>query len=257
MSNSPQAAGPEYYIRGPNDTEARGPFVIEQLVSLVENGQVDSETLYYNAATEQWALINSNDELRNVLFPQKKKLAVKAKENVKALNVQQEEHKPITVEQMLAAAEGRTDETKDRRDPIIEQGRCAKIGMYSALVMCLLSAAALVLPHIDIVMAFDFKRIIRQPAIIFGLADLAFVIFLGLGVAAMYPVIRFRAALGLGFLGLFYWLQEQPALALAVSVGSAGLYLSTVFLSYIPTIFAALVGLGGMGLFAYYLVLVF
>ena len=256
MSNTPEQAAPEYYIRGPNDTEARGPFTVEQLASLAETGQLDSETLYYDAAVEQWALLGSNEELRTAIFPQKKKLVVKAKENVKALNVQKEEHKAITVEQMLAAAEGRTEDTKDKRDPLIEQGRCAKIGMFSALLMCLLSAASLILPHIDIVMSADVGRIVKQPGVLFGLVDVICVVFLALGVAAMYPLIRFRAALGAGYFALIFWLQDQPTLALAVAAGSAGLYFSTVFLSYIPTIAAALVGIGGMGLFAYHLIMV-
>jgi hypothetical protein len=59
--------------------------------------------------------------------------------------------------------------------------------------------------------------------------------------------------LGVGFLGVLFWLQDQPMLALAVVVGSAGMYFCTVFLTYLPIFTAALMGLAGMGGFAYFM----
>ena len=38
----------EIYIRNASDTEARGPFNLEQLTSLAENEQVTRETVFYN-----------------------------------------------------------------------------------------------------------------------------------------------------------------------------------------------------------------
>ena len=245
----------EYYIRGAEETEARGPFTVDQLVTLGEVGQITPETLYYEAATEQWATFASNEELKSAVFPSKKKLTVKPKEKIATLNVAQEEHKPITVEQMLAAAEGRTEDTKDKRNLIVAQNISARIGMYSALVMFLLSAAALLLPYADILLAVNVAKIAVQPFIYLGLIDVLCVILLALGMAAVYPFIRFRAMLGIGFLGLLFLLQGQPTIALAVTVGSVGMYFATVFLSYAPVISAAVLGLAGIGGFAYFMLL--
>ena len=57
---------------------------------------------------------------------------------------------------------------------------------------------------------------------------------------------RFRAVFGLGFLGFLFWSSGQHTAFLAVSAGAAGLYFSTIFLSYIPLAIAAAAGLGGM-----------
>jgi hypothetical protein len=241
----------EFYVRGINDTEARGPFTVEQLVTLGETGQIDTETLYYEAVTEQWATFGSNDELKNAVFPPRKKLTVKPKEQVASLNVMREEHRPITVEEMLADAEGHTEETKDKRNLIEVQDRSAKIGMYAGLVVFLLSSTALLLPHADVIVAMDYQKVATQPLLILGVVDLICAVLLGLGMAAIYPFVRFRAALGLGFLGLLYWLQDRPLIALAVVVGSVGMYFCTVFLRYAPVITAALLGLVGMGGFAF------
>lgn len=243
----------EYYIRGINDTEARGPFTVEQLVTLGETGQIDTETLFYDAATEQWATIGSNVELKNALFPQKKKLTFKPKESIQDLNIQKEEHRPITVDQILAAAEGRTEETKDMRSRIAAQHNAARIGLYAGLIIFLLSTAALLLPNVEIVSSFDPNAIVKQPLILLGLVDLACSVLLGLEVVNAYPFIRFRAAFGLGFLSVFFWSQSHPHVVLAVAAGSVGMYLCTVFVSYVPVITAALLGLVGIGGFAFYM----
>ncbi|HYP18287.1 MAG TPA: DUF4339 domain-containing protein [Opitutus sp.] len=62
----------EFYIRNESDTEARGPFTIEQLSSLIDSGQLTPATLYYEATTEQWTTIEANAELKATLFPAKK-----------------------------------------------------------------------------------------------------------------------------------------------------------------------------------------
>lgn len=243
----------EYYIRGINDTEARGPFTVDHLVTLGDTGQIDAETLFYDAATEQWSTISSNEELRNAVFPPKRKLEVKPKNNVTTLNVPKEEYKPITVQQMLAAAEGRTEETRDKRHFMMTQLMSAKIGMYAALLIFVLSAGALILPHIEIVMALNFEKIAEEPLIYLGFIDLVCVVLLALGMVAAYPFIRFRAALGAGFLGLLFISQDQPLVAMAVACGSLGLYLCTIFLTYISVIAAAVLGLAGIGGFAYFM----
>jgi hypothetical protein len=236
-----------------DDTEARGPFTVEQLITLGETGQIDAETLFYDAATEQWSTISSNEQLKEAVFPQKKKLSFKPREAIQDLNIQKEDHRAITVEQILAAAEGRTEETKDMRSRVDAQHRAARIGLYSGLIIFLLSTAALLLPNIETVSTFDPVSIAKQPLLLLGLVDLACSVLLGLEVVNAYPFIRFRAAFGLGFLSVIFWSQGHPHVAMAIVVGSVGMYFCTVFVSYVPVITSALLGLAGIGGFAYFM----
>ena len=119
----------EYYIREASENEARGPFNMEQLVSLAETGQVTVDTLWYDPAIEDWAVIGTNDDLKGMLFPEKRKLRMKVKEIIPQ-SKKEDNLAPITVEDMLAGAEGRTAETKDKVDPSIMQGHAARIGMW-------------------------------------------------------------------------------------------------------------------------------
>src|SRR5262245_3459894 len=106
----------EIYIRNATETEARGPFNPQQVADLAEAGQVTAETLVYDASTEQWVSLNSDPILMAVVFPEKKKLSLKNKE-IKSLNQPVEQTRAITVDDMLAAAEGRTVDTRGKGDP--------------------------------------------------------------------------------------------------------------------------------------------
>ena len=243
----------EYYVRGVDDTEARGPFTVEQLVTLGDSGQIDTETLFYDATTEQWATISSNEQLKEAVFPKKKKLGFKPRAAIQDLNIEKQDHRAITVEQILAAAEGRTEETKDMRSHLEAQHQAARIGLYGGLIIFLLSTAALLLPNIETVSTFDPASFAKQPLILLGLVDLACSVLLGLEVVRAYPFIRFRAAFGLGFLCILFWSQGHPHVVMAIAVGSVGMYFCTVFVSYIPVITSALLGLAGIGGFAYFM----
>lgn len=241
----------ELYIRNANETEARGPFSADQVGSLAEAGQVTAETLVYDAGTEQWVALSAKPELMALVFPEKKKLVLKAKE-IKTLNKPDENAKAITVNDMLAAAEGRTDETKDKGDPQIAMMKAAKIGMIGATVTVLLAAAAEILPSTDVLLSGDPLKIVGSPLVVLGVLDVLLTIMLGLGMATIYPFVRFRAALGFGLAGFIFYAQGLGLPFMQVAIGSAGLYLCTVFVSIVPAVIAAAAGIGGMGTLAWY-----
>lgn len=243
-------ANQEIYVRGASDAEARGPFAMEQLVSLVEAGQVTTETYFYDAVTEQWLLISSSPEMKTLLWPEKKKMGFKQKEFKVVNDDKASSESPITVQQFLAAAEGKTEDTKDKQDKSIMMMNASIWGTRSAALISLLSAAALILPGMDAITTMDLAKIAEKPLVFLGAVDLVIGLLLLLGVISIYPFVRFRAVFGLGFMGFLFMTQEQLSPMIAVAAGSVGLYFCTIFLSYIPLAVAALVGLGGMAMLA-------
>jgi hypothetical protein len=242
----------EYYIREAAETEARGPFNLEQLASLADTGQVTSETLWYDPAVEDWALIGNNDDLKAALFPEKRKLRMKVREAQPTQKLH-DSVAPITIEDMLAGAEGRTAETKDKKDPAIMQAHAARIGMWSAVACLILAAAGEILPGADSIAAMDVNKILDQPLVFLGGIDLFVATMLGLGVVSFYPIVRFRAAAGLGLFGFVYFAQGMPTPILAVAGASAGLYLSTVFVEMLPVLVVSALGILGSAGTAYFL----
>ncbi|MBK9991731.1 MAG: DUF4339 domain-containing protein [Verrucomicrobia bacterium] len=244
----------EFYIRNASETEAHGPFTQEQLVSLAEAGKVDPQTLYYEAGSEQWVTIGANADLKAVIFPEKRRLTIKPKDRIDSVNVAADMAPPLSVDDMLAAAEGRTAETKSKRDKNIAFERAAAIGRYACIAMLFLSMAGLLMPSIEQLVSFDMMYLVSQPLVYFGLVDLFLMFVLLLGAVSTYPVIRFRCALGVGFLGIIFWCQGQIVPVITLSAGAIGLYLSTIFVSYIALALASGIGLAGMLAFAYYMV---
>ncbi len=234
----------EIYIRNATDTEARGPYGVEQLISLAETGGITAETLVYDATTEQWVTLGSNAELMAAIYPEKKKLLLKAKE-IKTLNKADENAKAITVDDMLAAAEGRTDDTSDKKNPEIAMMRAAKIGMWAVILTFVVSAAGEILPGVDALMALDPAQLIQHPLVLLGAVDVVLAVLLGLGMVNLYPFVRFRAALGFGLLGFIFYVQGHPVSLIEIAVASAGLYLCTIFVSLLPVIIAAAAGILG------------
>ena len=243
--------GTEIYIRNSNETEARGPFNVDQVSSLADAGQVTAETLVYDPTTEQWVALGDNANLMAAVFPEKKKLILKAKE-IKTLNQREENAKAITVNDMLAAAEGRTEDTLGKADPQIAMMRAAKIGMLGATLALLAAAAGEILPGTEALMSMDPAKLIAQPLVLLGVLDIILTVLLALGMASLYPLVRFRAALGLGLLGFMFYSQGMNMLLLHVAVGSVGLYLCTVVVSVIPAILVAAAGIAGMGTLSWY-----
>ena len=242
----------EYYIREAAETEARGPFNLEQLVSLAETGQVTVDTLWYDPALEDWAVIGASDEIKGLLFPEKRKLRMKVKEIIPQTR-REDSLAPITVQDMLAGAEGRTAETKDKVDPAIMQAHAARIGMWSAVACLVLASAGEVLPGADAIAAVDVNKILGQPLIFLGAMDLFIATMLGLGVVSFYPIVRFRAALGLGLFGFVFFAQGTPTPILAEAAAAVGLYLTTIWIDMLPVLVVSAIGVLGSAGTAYFL----
>lgn len=241
----------EFYIRKATETDARGPFTLEQLASLAETGQVDAETFYYDATTENWVAISANPTLIETLFPAKKSLRVKPKTDaqVKTLNVVNANDRPITVNDMLLAAEGRTPDTKDKADPAIAEGRAAGIGLYAGMSILFVTAIAYILPHIDVLFALDIGGILQNPLCLFGILNLALGVCLALGSVGVYPTVRFAAMLGFGFTGALFYLQGEMLPLVFSAVTALGLFFCTLLVSLPGAILAAALGfIGACGL---------
>ena len=243
----------EIYIRNASETEARGPFSIQQVADLAEAGQVTVETLVYDAENEQWLAINAKPELMGQIFPEKKKLTLKEKE-FSALNKPQENAKEISVNDMLAAAEGRTDDTRGKENPEISMARAARIGMYGAILGCLLAAAGEILPGMEVLTKFSTANLIAHPLVVLGGVDVVLAVLLVLGMVSLYPLVRFRAALGLGIAGFMLYAQGDMTPLGELAIGCAGLYLCTVMVKVVPAIISAAAAVGGFGLLGWYLI---
>ncbi len=244
----------EYYIRKEGDEDSRGPFTLEQLSSLVEAGQVDRKTFYYDANTEKWTEVQTNAELVATLFPVKKKLSVRPKENIRTINVSPNpQDKPITVEQMLAAAEGRTDETHARRDLSGELARNAMWGLRAMAFILLASAAGLLVSNMEVLGRMELVPIVTSPLILLGVLDLLLALLLLLEITSVYNLVRIRASIGVGFFAFYFLTLGEYRPFGAVVCASIALFALTMTSNVGAVLALGALGLAGMGGFAYFM----
>lgn len=242
----------EFYIRKNEETDARGPFTVEQLQSLVEAGQVDPETYYYDVDQEQWVQILGNDPLRTALFPEKKRLKLKPKENVQSLNAPAPgtpaaAQKAITVDEMLAAAEGKTPDSAGRRDPTIARAFAANISLKLATGTAFVMVAALATALGDALFAADLGILLGRPLFYVTVIDLLIGMILVLAVVEAYPFVRFRGMAGATFLAVYFLNAGNPTAAACAVASGVGLFILTLAVHLPVAILGGLLGIGGAG----------
>ena len=264
MSEEEETEVEEYYIRQPDSEDARGPFNMEKLSSLVEIDQVDKETLYYDDEKEEWLAFGDNSELASRVFPEKKKLILRAKsdEDMDMLNASEDEIEAISVSDMLAAAEGDTEETKHLKESAKWQEKAATLSMPVLGMIMFISAFNNIFPNYSVIMDIvddeNYLALLEKPLLLVGLWDLFLAIFLGLSVSDIFPMVRFRAMLGLGYFGFYHWGQwqtgdENSMIMMAAGImGSLGVFVCTLTLKMTLMIFFGACGLVGMGAYGYY-----
>lgn len=238
----------EIYIRFGDEAEARGPFTVEQLADMAAVGRVTAQTKVYDMRHEAWVELGSLPDLMSQAFPEKKKLTLKATPAPQAPGAQPEPA-PIKVDDLLAAAEGRTAETAAKADPEVARVRAARVGLYGAMAALAAAAAGEILPGLGAMFSSDGGGLLAHPFALPGLLDLGLAGMLALGVTGVYTLVRFRAALGLGLAGCILVLQGHSGVLPLLVLGCAGLYGCTIFTRLqlaVPSALAALAGWGGL-----------
>jgi hypothetical protein len=247
----------EYYIREPGTEEARGPFDEDKMTSLADAGQVTLETLYYDEASSNWVPVGGNANLKALLFPERKKLGLKKDSSeVKLINKPEDTKAPaITVDQMLAAAEGESKETKHLTEKRKSEEKAAALALPVLTVMMVLSGLANIIPHLsllhDVFANHKWMRLLEQPFTVVGLIDFFIALCLFLNVNGIFPIVRFRAMLGLGYFGYYYWSLGDPIGLMSALAAGLGLFVCTITLNLYLMILFAVLGVLGMGSLAW------
>ena len=271
----------EYYIRREGDEDASGPYDLDQITSLFEAGKLEKEAYVYDIDQEAWIIIEECEELMKVLFPEKKRLTLRSDDAPTQPQVEkdeeqsendaqtdepkkekkksgpklkrkaqvQEKKKAISVTAMLAQAEGRDSEDASGKSPIQRRAQSAFIGLRFTTLFTVGAAASMIFLKWDLVLAANFLNMMKSPYLVFAVVDLILAFLLLLQVTTVFPLVRFRAAIGLGTLSVLFLTSGDPLLAAANAVLCISIYFSTATLSIpraaIPCGIAGSLGLAG------------
>lgn len=236
----------EYYIRQPDSEDARGPFDLQKIADLVEAKQADKTTLYYDEEQDDWLPVWENIQMREVLFPEKKSLSLKAKEAVKnPLNV--DNLPEVSVNSMLAAAEGTSKETKHLKAKQKSLSKAGSVSLPAISVMLLFLTVTSVFADqrgiAEIWDTFDLTLFFTYPSLIFALFDGFAILCCLLGATEIYPFIRARALIALGYFGYTFWAWQDFPKFILMATSCLALYLCTISRSFVIISIIAIIGI--------------
>lgn len=247
----------DYYIRTPEQDESRGPFNISKLLTLAEAGQVTANTLYYDEEKEEWIPIALNEQLEAQVFPKSERLTLRiaqSKSDQSSTDDSTGDDK-IEVENMLKAAEADTQETRHLKQSQKSFERAVALASMALGLMMILSSISFLIPHIDAIQGAvnegTYANLINYPFLLLGIFDLIMAVLLLLSVTEVYPLLRGRSMLGLGFGVYVGWALGDPLLMLAFALGGAGVFLATVAQRLSIMVLAIIMGICGNGAIAY------
>ncbi|MBC2594274.1 hypothetical protein H5P28_08370 [Ruficoccus amylovorans] len=244
----------EFYIREADSEEARGPYSPERIADLLGAGRASAATLYYDEDREDWLPLSEGPAFQAILHPEQKRVQLKARDLPPVVEPAHHEPPPVTVDEMLAAAEGKSDETRHLRARENRMGKAAALSLPALVLMLALCAFTDIFPYWDIVMTIREERtwslLLEYPMLILGAVDLFFVLCCILSATDVFPLIRIRAMLGLGFFTYIFWAWGEFPQSLAVAVGSLSLYVCTATLNLYAMILFAILGVGSFGALA-------
>ncbi|MGE9294474.1 MAG: GYF domain-containing protein [Puniceicoccales bacterium] len=248
----------EYYIREVDSEEARGPFTLERLGDLIEAGRATPQTLYYDEEQDDWFPLSENEAFYPILNKEAKRIQLRRSDTASQSALPPapavKEPPPVTVDDMLAAAEGTSKETRYLRARQKRMNIAASLSLPALAVMMFLCVFTDIYPYWDTVQLLyserDWALLLEYPMLILGLVDVFFFICCILSATDVFPLLRVRAMLGLGFFTYIFWSWGELPQSLAVALGSFSIYVCTATLNlYAMVVFAAL-GIASFGALA-------
>ncbi|MEN8661889.1 MAG: hypothetical protein ACN4GF_12470 [Lentimonas sp.] len=248
---------PDYYIRTPEQDESRGPFDEMKLQTLGDAGQITENSLYYDETKEEWVPIALNKELCAEVFPQHEGLKLKVGKTEKEMKKAEAKKDPggLSVEGMLDAADGNTSEKRSIKQKEESFNKSVGVSAPGLGFMMMASAIFLLFPNFEILKtifnAGDYANIINFPFILLGLFDFIMGLMLFLAVTEVYPLLRGRGMITLGF-GIYVgWALADPILMGVSAAAGIGIFLATISKRYSLMLLALTLGIGGNGYLAY------
>ncbi|GHC08165.1 hypothetical protein [Cerasicoccus arenae] len=242
----------EYYIQEPGSEEAKGPYDVGRIADLIEAGKASETTLYYDEDREDWLPLMECEEIRLAVNPVQKPLSLRPKDISEDSLNHDDEHLPeLKVDQMLAAAEGNTDETRHLKKKHRAAETAAAISLPALAVIMLMAAIVDIWPNVAVISTIqedgDYGLLISHPLLVVGVADLFLTLCCILSVTDAFPLIRFRMMLGFGYFTYIFWSWGDQTMMIAVAVSSFAAWFCTITLNLYAMIACAVLGIVGMG----------
>ncbi|EDY80415.1 hypothetical protein VDG1235_29 [Verrucomicrobiia bacterium DG1235] len=196
--------------------------------------------------------VDSSDTQEGDASAPKEKSSEETKEsdNKKKKKPQAEEREKLEVTKMLALAEGRADDPSGK-SPREKQAAVAFFGLRFLTLFFVASILAMAFIEKDLILAANAIQMAKSPFIIVAVFDLIVVVTLLLQVTEVYPLLRFRAAIGAGLLSLLFYSSGDTILLLSNLLLMLSIYFCSAIIKIRFLIVFGATGLAGIFGYAY------
>lgn len=151
----------------------------------------------------------------------------------------------LEVTQMLAVAEGRANDPSGK-SPREKQAAVAFFGLRFLTVFFLCSVLAMAYIERDLIMTADALKMAKSPFLIIAAFDLIVAVTLLLQVTEVYPLLRFRAAIGAGLLSMLFYSSGDSILLASNLLLMGAIYFSSAIIKIRFLIGCGLTGVAGV-----------
>jgi hypothetical protein len=253
----------EYYIKQPNTDNSRGPLSLEQLVSMAETGTILEDTLLYDEISEKWRPFSTYTDLMPMVFPERKTLSLNRieaapTEDHVASEIAEGKIKPkVSTEDILAAAQGETKETRHIGQRKASKEKAAELAAPGIGTLLAISAVALIFPAKDIVIEAISTQsalfsVLLNPLLLLGLLLAACSVGIYLGLTEIFPLVRGLAAATVGMLLYLFWAWKNPFFAAYGAMMGTGIFLSTISTRQSWMLLNLLIGIAGASMLVFH-----
>lgn len=140
-----------------------------------------------------------------------------------------DERQKLEVTKMLALAEGRADDPSGK-SPREKQAAVAFFGLRFLTLFFIASILAMGYIEKDLVMTADAIAMAKSPYIVIAVIDLVITLTLLLQVTEVYPLLRFRAAVGAGLLTMLFYSSGDTLLLFSNLLLMGAIYFSSAII---------------------------
>ncbi|MDQ8200090.1 hypothetical protein QEH56_18145 [Pelagicoccus enzymogenes] len=140
-----------------------------------------------------------------------------------------DERQKLEVTKMLALAEGRADDPSGK-SPREKQAAVAFFGLRFLTFFFIASILAMGYIEKDLVMTADAIAMAKSPYIVIAVIDLVITLTLLLQVTEVYPLLRFRAAVGAGLLTMLFYSSGDTLLLFSNLLLMGAIYFSSAII---------------------------
>ncbi len=161
-----------------------------------------------------------------------------------------EKREKLEVTKMLALAEGRADDPSGK-SPREKQAAVAFFGLRFLTLFFISSILAMAYIEKDLVLTADAIAMAKSPFLIIAAFDLIVTVTLLLQVTEVYPLLRFRAAIGAGLLSMLFYSSGDTVLLISNLLLMAAIYFSSAIIKIRFLIACGAAGILGILGYAY------